>query len=97
MDAKIPSGLNNIIQSSYSKKEVSQEEQKAQVQDRFLRGRHIAFMIYEYFDNQVPRAEKVGDVIAADHKVLREDESRTHHRYAVVVQDLALFCAAGTS
>ena len=25
------------------------EEQKAQKQDRFLRGRHIAYLIYEYF------------------------------------------------
>ena len=38
----------------------------------------------------VPRAENVGDVITADHKVLSEScESRNHHRCAVVVQDLA--------
>ena len=38
----------------------------------------------------VPRAEKFGDLIAADHKVLSEGcESRNNHRYAVVVQDLA--------
>ena len=38
----------------------------------------------------VPRAENVGDWIAADHKVLSEGcESRNNHRYAVVVQDLA--------
>ena len=38
----------------------------------------------------VPRAEHVGDLIAADHKVLSEEsESRNNHRYAVVVQDLA--------
>ena len=41
-------------------------------------------------DNQVPRAEKFGDLITTDHKVLSEDcESRNNHRYAVVVQDLA--------
>ena len=35
-------------------------------------------------------AERFGDMIAADHKVLNEEqESRLHHRYAVVVQDLA--------
>ena len=35
------------------------------------------------------RAENVGDLIAADHKVLNEGgESRNNHRYAVVVQDL---------
>ena len=50
LDAKIPSVLNKIIiQNSYFKKKVSLEEQKAQLQDRFLRGRQIAFMIYEYF------------------------------------------------
>ena len=38
----------------------------------------------------VLRAENFGDLITADHKVLREGcESRNNHRYAVVVQDLA--------
>ena len=38
----------------------------------------------------VPRAENFGDLITADHKVLREGfKSRNNHRYAVVVQDLA--------
>ena len=36
----------------------------------------------------VPRAEKFGDLITADHKVLSDNcESRNNHRYAVVVQD----------
>ena len=38
-----------IIQNSYFKKRVSLEEQRAHLQDRFLRGRQIAFMINEYF------------------------------------------------
>ena len=38
----------------------------------------------------VPKAENVGDLITADHKILSEgSESRNNHRYAVVVQDLA--------
>ena len=38
----------------------------------------------------VPRAEKLGDLITADHKVLSDNcKSRNNHRYAVVVQDLA--------
>ena len=38
----------------------------------------------------VPRAEKIGDLITADHKVFSDNcESRNNHRYAVVVQDLA--------
>ena len=37
----------------------------------------------------VLRAEKIGDLITADHKVFSENcESRKNHRYAVVVQDL---------
>ena len=38
----------------------------------------------------VPPAEKFGDLITADHKVLSDNcESRNNHRYAVAVQDLA--------
>ena len=38
----------------------------------------------------LPRAEKFGDVLTADHKVLIEEgESRNNHQYEVVVQDLA--------
>ena len=38
----------------------------------------------------VPRAEKIGDLITADHKVLSDNcESRNNHWYTVVVQDLA--------
>ena len=36
----------------------------------------------------MPRAEKFGDLIPADHKVFSEGcESRHNHRYAVEVQD----------
>ena len=49
LDAKIASALNKIIQNSQFKKKASLEEQKAQEEDRFLRGRQIAFMIYDYF------------------------------------------------
>ena len=48
LDAKIASALNKIIQNSQFKKKVSLEEQKAQKEDRFPRGRQIASMIYEY-------------------------------------------------
>ena len=38
----------------------------------------------------VPKAEHLGDLITADHKVLSEEsKSRDNHRHAVVVQDLA--------
>ena len=49
LDAKIASALNKIIQNSQFKKKVSLEEQKTQKEDRFPRGRQIAFMIYDYF------------------------------------------------
>ena len=49
LDARIASALNKIIHNSHFKRRVSLEEQKAQKQDRFLRGRQIAYLIYEYF------------------------------------------------
>ena len=49
LDARIASALNKIIHNSHFKRRVSLEELKAQKEDRFLRGRQIAYMIYEYF------------------------------------------------
>ena len=49
LDARIASALNRIIHNSQFKRRISLEEQKAQKEDRFLRGRQIAYLIYEYF------------------------------------------------
>ena len=49
LDARIASALNKIIQNTRFKKKVSLEEMKAHKEDRFLRGRQIAWLIYEYF------------------------------------------------
>ena len=49
LDARIASALNKIIHNSHFKRRISLEEQKAQKQDPFLRGRQIAYLIYEYF------------------------------------------------
>ena len=49
LDARIASALNKIIHNSQFKRKVSLEEQNAQKEDRFLRGRQIAYLIYEYF------------------------------------------------
>ena len=49
LDAKNASTLNKIISNSNFKKKVSLEEHKLQKEDRFLRGRQIAFTIYAYF------------------------------------------------
>ena len=47
LDARIASALNKIIHNSHFKRKISLEEQKAQKEDRFLRGRQIAYLIYE--------------------------------------------------
>ena len=47
LDARIASALNKIIQNSHVKKKVSLEEQKAQEEDRFARGRQIVTVIYD--------------------------------------------------
>ena len=49
LDARIASALTKLIHNSYFKNKVSLEKQKAQEEDRFLRGRQIAYMIYDYF------------------------------------------------
>ena len=48
LDARVASSLNKIIQNAYFKKKVSLVEQKALKEDRFLRGRQIAYMIYDH-------------------------------------------------
>ena len=49
LDARIASALNRIIHNSHFRRSVSLEEHKAQKEYRFLRGRQIAYLIYEYF------------------------------------------------
>ena len=49
LDARIASALNRIIHNTQFKRKVSLEEQKDQKEYRFLRGRQIAYLIYEYF------------------------------------------------
>ena len=46
---RIASALNRIIHNIQFKRKVRLEEQKAQKEDRFFRGRQIAYLIYEYF------------------------------------------------
>ena len=53
LDAKIASSLKKITTNPYFKKKDNLEEQKAQMQDRILRGRQIAFLIYECFRTSV--------------------------------------------
>ena len=44
LDVRIASALNRIIHNSHFKRKVSLEEQKAPKEDRFLRGRQIAYL-----------------------------------------------------
>ena len=48
LDARIASALNKIIHNSQFKRRISLEN-KAQKEDRFLRGRQIAYLIYGQF------------------------------------------------
>ena len=49
LDARIASALNKIIHNSHFKRKISLEEQKAQKEDRFLRGRQTAYFVYDQF------------------------------------------------
>ena len=49
LDERIASTLNRIIHNIHFKRKISLEEQKAQKEDRFLRGRQMAYLIYEQF------------------------------------------------
>ena len=49
LDARIASALNKIIHNPRFKRRNSLEEQKAQKQDSFLRGRQIAYLINDFF------------------------------------------------
>ena len=49
LDAKNASAMNRIIHNTQFERKVSLEEQNARKEDRFLRGRQIAYLIYEYF------------------------------------------------
>ena len=49
LDAKIASAPNRIIHNTQFKRRVSLEDQKANKEDRFFRGRQIAYLIYDHF------------------------------------------------
>ena len=49
LDARIASALNRIIRNISFKKKGQSGGMKAHKEDRFLRGRQIAYLIYEYF------------------------------------------------
>ena len=72
LDAKIASALNKIIQNFQFKNKVILEEQNAQKEDRFLRGRQIASLIYDYF-RVTDGHDKVFDYADSFSVTLRDD------------------------
>ena len=62
-DAKIASALKTIITNQYSRRRIKVEEQHAQIHDRFLRGRQVAYMIHENF--RAGAQEAVLDLISS--------------------------------
>ena len=73
LDARIVSALNKVIHNSHFRRKISLEEQKAQKEDRFLRGRQIAYLIYDYFrvTGANDSAENYADLFTI---VLRNDD-----------------------
>ena len=72
--------MNTVFLLTSLKTEIARSVRGPKLQDAPCRRR---------IGGAVPRAENVGDLITADHKVLSEGcESRNNHRYAIVVQDL---------
>ena len=72
LDARIASALNKIIQNPYFKKKISLDKQKTQKEDRFFRGRQIAYMIYDCFrvtgahDNVLDNADLFSIILRDD-------------------------------
>ena len=73
LDAKIASAPNRIIHNTQSKRKVSLEEQKDPNKDRFLRGKQIANLIYEYFW-VIGANDSVGNYADLFTVVLRNDD-----------------------
>ena len=67
--------MNKIIKNSQFKKKVSLEEQKAEKEDRFPRGRQIAFMIHDYF-RETGAHDTVIDYADLLSVTLREDNTQ---------------------
>ena len=71
--ARNASALNKIIQNTPFKKKVSLDEMKDHKEDRFFRGRQIAYLIFEYFRFTVANdsVESYADLFTV---VLRNDD-----------------------
>ena len=87
LDAMIAYALKNLLNTQmHVRKRVSVEEQRAQKYDRFLRGRQIARMIYEYF-----RATRVYEAVPGLSDLfivsLQSDDVRRDHALLSVSQN----------
>ena len=78
LDARIASALNKIIHHSQFKRRISLEEQKVQKEDRFLRGRQIAYLIYDHFrvtgtDNSVENYTDLSTIVVRNDDIQEFD------------------------
>ena len=80
LDARIASALNKIIHTSQFKRRISLEEQKAQKEDRFLRGRQIAYLIYDHF-----RVTGIQDSVDSSNLSLLEDKVQDRGMYLFTI------------
>ena len=97
-DTEVP-GLANTSHDSDSERTTKVATRKRSMETHFQRDRNCEICkrtkrtrvpCRRRIGETVSRAEKFGDLISADHKVLNEgSESRHSHRYSIVVQDQA--------
>ena len=97
-DAEVPASANISLDSD-SERSTKAASRKHRIHTHFSKDRNCKVckrtkitraLCRRRTGEAVPLAEKFGDLITADHKILNEGgESRNNHRYAVVVQDLA--------
>ena len=91
--------LKEISESEGDASKVETQERKHSIKTHFTKDRYCDICLRIKItrvpcrrrnEGSIPRSEKFGDLMTADHKVLNEgSESWNNHWYAIVVQDLA--------
>ena len=80
------------IHNSHFRRRISLEEQKAQKQDRFLRDKQIAYLIYEYFTGANDFVENYADLftISLRNDDIQEFDSKVGRNF-IVYDGMILF------
>ena len=80
------------IHNSHFKRRISLEEQKAQKQDRFLRDKQIAYLIYEYLTGANDSVENYADLftISLRNDDIQEFDSKVGRNF-IVYDGMILF------